>query len=191
MTRSFCLLLFLYFVGGIPSFAQEKFEREVKVKSSIIPVKASSWLSYAFDKARKVKWYEEYSQEGKSFEAKFWRQDQFYSVEFDSTGNLIDVEVEIREDEIQTISWEKVQLEFSENFQGHKILKIQKQYIGDMSQLATFFQNREVAEPQIRYEIVFEGKKEFWRLWEGLFDESGALISLIPVQQRFADNLIF
>jgi hypothetical protein len=54
-----------------------------------------------------------------------------------------------------------------------------------------FFDENETKGITIRYEIVFEGKSEAWQVWEALFDESGLLISVIKVQPRPLDNLVF
>lgn len=179
-----CLISFL-------SFSQEKIERESKVKPSKVPVPAKEWLSDAFEGLRKPKWYLEYSQTGKAYEAKFiWRSD-FYSVKFDSLGNLQDVEIEIQQTEIPTEAWESMQRYFSGDFREIRIQKIQCQLIGDQSDMEDFFDENETKGVTIRYEIVFEGKSEAWQVWEALFDEAGLLISVIKVQLRPLDNLVF
>ena len=173
------------------SFSQEKIERETKVKASKVPISAREWLSDAFEGLRKPKWYLEYSQSGLAYEAKFIWQSYFYSVKFDSLGILQDVEIEIQQNEIRAEVWQAMQRYFSGEFREIRIQKIQRQLLGDQSDLEDFFDENETKGITIRYEIVFEGKSEAWQVWEALFDESGLLISVIKVQPRPLDNLVF
>lgn len=186
------VILFLsVFWTSISAFSQEKIEREVKVKPSQVPAPAKQWLSDAFENLRKPKWYLEYSQTGKAFEAKFLWKKYFYSVEFDSIGGLQDVEIEIHSSEIPPDSWKQIQRYFSEEFKEVSVQKIQRQLIGSESDVEDFFDENESEGITIRFEIVFEGKIDTWQVWEGLFDELGVLISVIKVQQRPTDNLVF
>lgn len=175
----------------LTSLAQEKTEREVGVKPSEVPDAAKSWLKDAFEKVKRPKWYLEYSQDGQAFEAKFWWEKHYHSVKFDSLGKLIDVEIEISKDEMPSSSWEKIQGYFQSEFEEFSVMKIQRQLIGDESDLEDFFDEKETEGVTIRYEIVFQGKKGVWQIWEGLFDEQGAFISIVRVQMRSVDNLIF
>lgn len=171
--------------------AQEKVEREVKAKASEVPSSARDWLKDAFEEVKKPKWFIEYSQLGKAYESKFWWDKHFYSVKFDSLGNLMDVEIEIGSHEIPSDSWSKIQTYFSKEFDEYSVKKIQRQLTGNESDIEDYFDENEKDKVIIRYEIVFEGKKETWQLWEGLFDENGEFLSLIRVQTRSVDNLIF
>lgn len=185
------LILILFFWISFFAFSQEKIEREVKVKSSQVPTPAKEWLADAFEELRKPKWYLEYSQNGKSFEAKFHLNNYFYSVEFDSLGKLQDVEIEIPSSEIPTETWTKIQRYFSGEFNEVSVQKIQRQLIGKEDDVEDFFDENESEGVTIRFEIVFEGKNDTWQVWEGLFDELGTLISVVKVQSRPLDNLVF
>lgn len=185
------ILSLLIFWISFSAFSQEKIERELKVKPSQVPTPAKEWLADAFEDLRKPKWYLEYSQTGKAFEAKFIWKKYFYSVEFDSLGKLQDVEIEIPSSEIPTETWTKIQGYFFEEFQEVSVQKIQRQLIGKEDDIEDFFSENESEGISIRFEIVFEGKNETWQVWEGLFDEHGTLISVIKVQSRPLDNLVF
>jgi hypothetical protein len=54
-----------------------------------------------------------------------------------------------------------------------------------------FFDEDEQERLKIKYEIVFQGKNEHWELWEALFDDLGRFESILKVQIRLNDNLIF
>jgi hypothetical protein len=184
-------ILFLSFGVFNFCFSQEKTEKESRVKSGEVPEAAREWLKDAFEKVRKPKWYVELSQVGKSYEAKFRFQGNFYSVEFDSVGNIQDVEIEIGQAEVSEEVWYQIQSYFDSQFELVKVAKIQQQFTGSKSDLEDFFDEEELEGITVRYEIIFEGKKGLWELWEALFDESGKFISKLKVQIRLNDNLIF
>lgn len=173
------------------SFSQEKIEKESGIKSREVPSAAKDWLKDSFENVRKPKWILEYSQNGKSYEAKFHYQDHFYSVEFDSSGNIEDVEIEIKESEIPVGVWKEIQSHLESTYDQVEVEKIQRQLTGSKSDLEDFFDEEGNEGVEIRYEIVFQGKNEFWELWEGLFDDSGKFISKLKIQIRLNDNLIF
>lgn len=172
-------------------FAQEKIERETGIKPREVPSAAKDWLKDAFEDVRRPKWYLEYSQTGKSFEAKFNYQGHFHSVEFDSLGNVQDVEIEIKESEIPAEVWKEIQSYFDSEYKQVKVEKIQRQLTGSIDDLEDFFDEQEDEDIVTRYEIVFQGKNELWDLWEALFDDSGKFLSILRVQIRPTDNLIF
>ncbi|GAB2490786.1 hypothetical protein [Algoriphagus taiwanensis] len=191
MLRYILFSLVLCLGLALTSRAQDKTEREVGVKPSEVPDPAKSWLKDAFEKVKRPKWFLEYSQDGQAFEAKFWWEKHYHSVKFDSLGKLMDVEIEISKDEMPPTSWEEIQGYFQSEFEEFSVMKIQRQLIGDESDLEDFFDEEETEGVTIRYEIVFQGKKGAWQIWEGLFDEQGAFISIVRVQMRSVDNLIF
>lgn len=191
MLRYILFSLVLCLGLALTSRAQDKIEREVGVKPSEVPDSAKSWLKDAFEKVKRPKWFLEYSQDGQAFEAKFWWEKHYHSVKFDSLGKLMDVEIEISKDEMPSKSWEEIQGYFQSEFEEFSVMKIQRQLIGDESDLEDFFDEEETEGVTIRYEIVFQGKKGSWQIWEGLFDEQGAFISIVRVQMRSVDNLIF
>lgn len=190
---SFKFLLTLFFCFGLFnfSFSQNKIERELRVKPSEVPVAAKDWLNDAFEGARKPKWHLEYSQNGKSYEAKFRYKGNFHSVEFDSLGNVQDVEIEIKESEVAPEVWREIQSYFVLGYDQVKVEKIQRQLTGSKSVLEDYFDEDKVEGVQIRYEIVYQGKSIRWELWEALFDDSGKLISKLKVEIRPNHNLIF
>ncbi|WP_338219068.1 hypothetical protein [Algoriphagus sp. oki45] len=190
MSRFLILFLFSSF-SSVFSFAQEKSEREVRVKASEVPSSAKDWLKDAFEEIKRPKWYLEFSLEGKAFEAKFWREKHFHSVKFDSLGRLVDVEIEITKKEMPEESWLAIESYLESEFEEFAVQKIQRQLIGEEGDVEDYFDENETEGVKIRYEIVFEGKKENWQLWEALFDESGAFLTLVRIQVKPVDNLIF
>lgn len=183
----------LFFSFGIfcVAFSQEKIEKESRIRAEEVPAAARFWLDDAFENVRRPKWYLEYSQNGKSFEAKFYLKRYFHSVKFDTLGKVVDVEVVIKESEIPVEVWLEIRSHFESNYEQVKIEKIQRQFTGSDSDLEDFFDEGEKESIVIRYEIVYQGKNGIWELWEALFDESGKIISKLRFRIRPNDNLIF
>lgn len=173
------------------SFSQNKIERESSIKSRDVPSDAIDWLKDSFENVKRPKWYLEYSQNGKSYEAKFNYMGHFHSVEFDSLGNVQDVEIEIEETEVAPDVWAVIQSYFVSEYQQVKVEKIQRQLTGSKSDLENFFDEDEIQGIVTRYEIVYQGKNKLWELWEALFDDSGDFVTKLKVQIRPSHNLIF
>ena len=75
-------------------FSQEKFEREFRISKEEVPQKAQNFIKQCeFDK--KVKWYMEESQDGKAIEAKSYKKNYKYSVEFDMKGNVLELAIAV------------------------------------------------------------------------------------------------
>lgn len=163
----------------------------MSVKPRDVPSVAIDWLKDSFENVKRPKWYLEYSQNGKSYEAKFNYKGHFHSVEFDSLGNVQDVEIEIKVSEVGQEVWKEIQSYFVSEYEQVKVEKIQRQLTGSKSDLEDFFDEDESAGIVTRYEIVYQGKNNLWELWEALFDDSGTFVSKLKVQIRPSHNLIF
>lgn len=182
----FCLISF-------SSIAQDKIEREKGVKAKNVPIEARNWLEEAFVKRKRSKWYQEFFEGGYSYEAKFLYQDQYYSVEFDSLGNLEDIEIELKQESIPKEVYQSLSTYFEENYSRYRLKKIQIQYSGSKDDLKNFVLYDHLSGVAIAYEIEFEGKNNDGKeeFWEGLFDEEGLLVSLRKINLLLPDNLIF
>lgn len=63
------LFLILLFLGFQTLFSQEKFEKEYRIKENRVPKKATQIIKM-WNFPKKIKWYAEESNLGKTFEAK-------------------------------------------------------------------------------------------------------------------------
>ena len=183
----------LVFSFGIfyASYSQEKIEKESGIKASQVPSPAKEWLEDAFENVDKPKWYLELSQQGKSYEAKFKYNNHFHSVEFDSLGNVQDVEIELKESELNPEIWKEIQAYFDSDYLEVKVEKIQRHLAGSPSDLEDYFDEEESEGIITRYEIVYQGKNDLWELWEAIFDKNGVFLSKLKVQIRTNHHLIF
>lgn len=179
------LLSFSLMVISLAVLSQEKREQETNVKKEDVPETAVEWVQDAFDRKGKVKWYYEISDQGNSYEAKFKSKKERYSVKFDTTGQIIDIEVQADFREIVEPTREKILSFFTENYSAYNIMKVQFQYTGESDDLFEIieekekddFEELEDEDVTLRYEIEYRGKtSDYDKLWEGLFDQQGNLI---------------
>jgi hypothetical protein len=187
------LLLLLFLLSSISVFGQDKVEREVGIKQKQVPLEARKWLKDAFETVRKPKWYKEFSELGYSFEAKFKLNGQFHSVEFDSLGKILDVEIELEWEGLSEEVKENLTSHFQGTLQGFKLEKIQIQYSGLPEDLEDFFDEEEIDGVLIQYEIEYqaEDQSEVIRLWEGTFSSEGKFLTQRRIEVREIFNLYF
>lgn len=185
------LMLFFLLCGGLStSRAQDaKIEKEERIKAKEVPGNAKSWLRDAYEGRKKVRWYRETNESGYSIEAKFSWEGSFHSIEFDELGMIIDIEIERDIDELSSAAREGLKSYF-ESLDKFRLLKIQQQYSGKPDDLEDFIDEDEQDAIAIRFEVEFYASRDGdYRLWEGLFDATGQLISIRRIIQRPTDNL--
>ena len=188
------LLLFMLLTGFLLQ-SQYKYEREYRIKKSQFPQKAHALLQEHIRGARKMKYYREVDSTKISYEAKFKKDRLFYSIEFDSQGNLEDIEVLIKEIDIPNASFETITAYLNSTFAKYRILKIQQQYaVTDFEStdetLKNAFQN--LLLPAVKYEIIVAGKKDGgFEDFEVLFDAEGSFISMRKSLPANYDHILY
>jgi hypothetical protein len=187
------LLLIIFFLSSISVLGQDKLEQEVRVKAQQVPLEARKWLKDAFESVRKPKWYKEFSELDYSFEAKFKLKGRFHSVEFDSLGNVLDVEIEIEWESLSEEVKANLTLHFEETLRRFKLKKIQIQYSGLPGDLEDFFDEEETDGVLIQFEIEYqaEDQSEVIRIWEGTFSSDGKFLTHRRIIVRELFNLSF
>jgi hypothetical protein len=164
----------LFFVLTLSLTAQDKIEREYGIKREEVPQKALKWFNEAFQDPGKVNWYFEESSGKGSYEAKFRLDGSTYSVEFDTSGYIEDIEIDISWKKIPAETRKNLEAFFESNYSRHKLMKIQRQYTGLPEVLLEFILNESLDGVTVKYEIEYHGKTETENeLWEGLFDADG------------------
>lgn len=182
------LLLFLSFATTLS--AQIKSEREYRIKRSEVPEEAREWLNDTFEAFKWIKWYHQIDNDIESYEAKFRYKGSKFSVNFDTSGKVADVEFIIETNDIPEETRNTISAYLVSNFKKHRILKIQEQLLGLPDDLEDYFDEDEREGITRNYEIEFHGVTETQNeLWEGLFDEDGNLILLRQIEQEPTFNL--
>ncbi|HKK39288.1 MAG TPA: hypothetical protein VJ949_07715 [Cryomorphaceae bacterium] len=188
------LIGFAFFSTGT-CLSQVKYEREYRIKKDTIAENACVFIhqSEFLEEKTRVKWYREESEDGTSTEAKFKQNVKRYSIEFDETGKLQDVELEIDESEIPVETMKKISVILERNFDRWKIKKVQRQWIGSEIEVIESI-NKEYAADGVEenFEIVIKGKvgneKNYYEL---LFDQTGELMRQQRIVEQSSDILIF
>ncbi len=190
MPKFICMVLFLVFNFSGNLFAQEKFEKERRIKTANVPAEALSFVD-ALDVKSKVKWFKEEGLSQKTIEAKFKHHKAKYSVEFDTLGKVEDVEIQVNWRELRSQVSDSICLQLKTDCSKYKIVKVQKQYSGDASALISMLKagtnNPSVT---LKYELVVKcHQQKKVDLFEYLFTDKGQLISTSKIVFKNSSHL--
>ena len=186
------ILLFFSFLIIFPFVlkAQPKYEREYRIESEIVPLPAKEFID-SIGAGSKIRWYKEIGFNSVSLEAKFKYKNKMFSAEFDTLGNLQDVEYIIKKREISSIVYTKIEHKLDSLYQKWKFQKIQIHYNGKPSDILTAINKKEQNENvTLFYEIILKGKtEEGTELYELTFNHQGTLQKIQQIVQDKADHL--
>ncbi|MBW1295886.1 hypothetical protein [Aquimarina litoralis] len=176
----------------LSGYAQNKVEKEYRIKKTEVPKNALDFINKCSFK-KKIKWYAEESQDGKSIEAKTYHQNRKYSIEFDSSGKPEDVEIKIPFSTIPNDLQNRIQSSLDSIFVKSKIKKIQKQWISDRSTLISLIKRETTRNKHTtNYELIIKGKKEKHSdYYELLYSDKGVLLQMLRIVSANTDNLIY
>jgi hypothetical protein len=182
----FLILIFL------SSFSQLKYEKESRLKRAGVPIPALELIE-SLAIPGKIKWYSEESLTGSTVEAKFRLNKKHYSVEFDTEGNLQDVEITIEFAEIHADAKENIFKKLESEFNKFSIQKIQAQYSGKNPDILSIIKNpQNKTGIDLKYELIVNGKTgNTAKQYEMVFDNNGILTEKKEIIQKNADNLEF
>lgn len=172
--------------------AQQKFEKESRLDPAEVPAEAIQFVQ-AVEKDTRWKWYSEENLIGNSVEAKTKYNGKWYSVEFDTSGKIQDVEIEKDFSEVDEKVSSTILKALDSMFSTHKIDKIQIQYSAESPVLLAILNSKaDRSTSRIQYEMVVKGKKEGRpKLYELTFDDKGNLLESAEIIFRNTDNLEF
>lgn len=184
------LIFFICLLCSDNLFAQDKFEKESRMKERDVPLKALTFMD-SLNAHVKIKWYKEEGLSGNSIEAKFKHQKTKYSIEFTTLGEIEDIEIEV--------NWLDIELEVSNSItehlkldcSKHKIVKVQKQFTGSENDLFLVLRdditNKKLG---IKYEIIVKcNQQKEVNLFEYLFDQKGLLVSQSKIVFKNSSHL--
>ena len=172
------------------SKAQHKYEREFRIKTETIPQSAKDFVDSIGADSR-IKWYKEISLNAITLEAKFKYNKKKYSVEFDSSGKLQDLEFVINKREINPEVYNSIERKLDSVYQQWKFQKIQIHYSGKNKDIISAIRRNQPDDAiKMAYEIVLKGKNnEETQLYEITFSEQGVLQNSLLIMQDKADHL--
>lgn len=183
---------FLAILLATPCRAQQKYEREYKIKASAVPPKAANFIDDVF-KGTTIHWYGEESLTGTTIEAKLKSGGERYSIEFDPSGTIQDVEIQRRFNQIPARTRRTLTDRLSREFDKFSVAKTQLQWTAGLSDLKTAIQTDNVpSSVKIRYELILKARKKgSSNYYEVLCDLNGAVIHIHQLVQRNTNNLIY
>ncbi len=171
-------------------YAQKKYEKESRLKEKNVPSKALGFID-SLEVRGRIRWYLEEGFEGTSIEAKFNLNNQKHSIEFDSIGNLEDIEIQINWSELQKPLKDSISFYLGKDCEKFKIQKVQIQYSGDRSILLSKIKTGESTDNYtVRYEIVAKCcNTKNVSLFEYLFSNTGQKLAIFQIVFKNSSNL--
>lgn len=172
--------------------SQTKMEKEERIKEKDVPENARTFLDEAGAK-NKIKWYKDIGQNEMVIEAKTKHRGTLYSIEFDTAGQIINVEYIIKFRRLAPKIKENIKKQLDVKFKKYSIIKTQKQYTGQKAALKELIRNNETDKQfTTRYEIVLKGAEEnYKRKYELTTDSSGEFIEIEEIVEPDMDILIY
>lgn len=189
-TTNLIHLLILLFFTSTSTFSQKKYEKEYRIKTAKVPQAALEFIrSAGFSK--KVKWYREEGLTSNSIEAKTKHHKTKYSVEFNTAGEIEDVEYIIQWEDIPVLTRINIERLLDSIYQNKRLVKIQVQLTGEKKELL-----QALIEPQAelnlitQYEIVLNGvRKGIYERYEYLFSQNGEIKRRAKIILKNTDHL--
>lgn len=186
------LLIAIAFTLTTNAAAQDKLEKEFSVSEANVPISAKEFIE-SLPLKTKIYWFYEIGRYQTSYEAKFKYKRKVYSIEFDTTGNLLDVEIQLKWKDIKKTTSAKLRKNLNATFDKHRINKIQLQLKGAKESIldALILDFKKIPANLLNgYEVVVNGKKDgVFQLYEIFFDMSGTTKLFVQIQQRNTDHL--
>jgi len=190
-----CKVIFLLLmVCYTTCHSQEKKEREQRIEKQDFPTKALDLMAPYLKDAKRIRYYRESDREKTSFECKFKRNRLLFSIEFDASGILEDVEFIIKKVDISNDSWNRINNHVEATYTNPRIKKIQQQYPSKKDSqeqiLRDAFQNLLV--PNINYELIVTSKgKNGFEEYELLFDSRGYFLKARKSLPQKYDHVLY
>ncbi|MEZ4953132.1 MAG: hypothetical protein R2825_06110 [Saprospiraceae bacterium] len=170
--------------------AQVKYEKESRLKEKDVPSIALDFIDSLAVK-KKVRWYLEEGFNRTSVEAKFKMDNRKYSIEFDTIGNLEDIEIQVKWDGLNKTLRDSIDFYLGQDCEKYKTRRVQIQYSGDPHVLLHKIKTGESKEDCItRYEVVVKccyGNSI--DLFEYLFSDSGRKLTVSQIVFKNSSHL--
>jgi hypothetical protein len=177
--------------------AQEvKNEVEDSIKREEMPKNALEVLDVFWAELNDIRYYFQTDGEKETYEAKLEWRGNSYSIEFDETGRIMDVEQLIDMEMISSGAVNGINEYLQKEFRRLNIIRLQRQYISDDEEetegedfIEDILEGDE-DDFEIRYELEVEGRSgRQIGAFELLFDNSGYLIQRRKIERRSVDNI--
>ncbi|WP_428234739.1 hypothetical protein [Gracilimonas sp.] len=171
-----------------------KNEVEKSIDRDAMPARALSLINQFWKEPKKADFYRQSDGEMISYEVKLNWEDHPYSIEFDATGSLIDVEQLIEFEELPRALQNTITEEINNQYTTFRLTRVQRQYSAfendDDEEVLEKILEEDFEDLLIRYEIEIDGQnKTELGSFEILFDVNGNLIQKRRIVRRSLDNI--
>ncbi|HBQ60014.1 MAG TPA: hypothetical protein DD671_10420 [Balneolaceae bacterium] len=179
---------------SLASAQDAKDEIEKSISRDAMPASALSQINQFWNEQKKVDFYLQSHGEMISFEAKLDWEGHQYSIEFDSTGSLIDVEQLIKFEQLPEALRNTITEEIDKQYTRFKFTRIQRQFSAseedDNDEVLEDVLDEDFEDLIINFEIEIDAQnKKVLGSFELLFDEHGNLIQKRRIVRRSLDNI--
>lgn len=160
--RLFHAFFIFFLLSGSYSSAQDKIERQHRIKKKQFPSEALKTIGEHNNGVKRLKFYREVDTAQKTYTAKFKKARLFYEMNFDQSGKFKSMGFNVKRIDIPEESFEHIANYLAQNFEKSKIRKMQQLYPikGNGSREKTIknvFQNLMV--PSMFYKLLVRAKK--------------------------------
>ena len=112
---------------------QTKNEKEFRISLSEFPEASQNVIGSISEEVKRMRYYKEIDGDRESYESKFKYDKRWFSVEFNKNGIIEDIEVTIREKQIENAVRTEIESYLNSQFSKHDFIKLQEQYIPDQN----------------------------------------------------------
>ncbi|MGI9550572.1 MAG: hypothetical protein ACR2MT_05190 [Aurantibacter sp.] len=161
--RLFSAFFIFFLLGGFYSSAQNRVERQHRIKKSQFPSEALKTVAQNNKDIKRLKFYREVDTAQKRYIAKFKKARLFYEMGFDQKGEFKNMSFKVKQVDVPEDSFQRITAYLSQHFEKSKIRKMWQLYPikGHGSPEKTIkkaFQNLMV--PSMFYNLLVRGKKD-------------------------------
>ena len=183
-------------ITSITINAQTKNEQEIRIEKEDFPKKALNLLEHLPENIKRIKYYKETDQDKTSFEAKLKLKRKKYSIEFDETGNLEDIEITVKSKNIDRVVLKTIETFFKSEYKKYGLLKIQNQYkkqasIDAISTLQKAIENSQEFEINLEIIAQVQTKNSKKQVMEFTFNHLGSLLESRIVEPSSYEHVLY
>lgn len=175
--------------------SQTKNEKESRIELDAFPEPSQTVVNTIIDNVRRIRHYKEIDGDNLSYESKFKYDKHWFSVEFNASGILEDIEVKINERQIEDDIRSKIKSYLNTHYSKFDFLKIQEQYPFNESKSPQQFLKSVLEQRKntlSNYEIVVALKTNGnWQIREMTFDENGIFLKERTLQQDSYEYIMY
>lgn len=196
--KHFTLLTLIGLLPLLPAYGQGvKNEVEISIAREGMPPKALALLEPVLAEARKVRFYRETDGDQVSYESKLKWKGDFYSIEFEQNGSLLNAEKLVRYGSLPGEVRKAVNSRLEKDFGRYKVRRTQVQYSGGTSGLSDAQVLKSLGRPDpgdvtVRYELEVDAvAASNPGAYELLFDAEGNVLERREIVRRSLDNILY